>query len=113
MTGEPGRRPALAPERATSAILHRVAVFDAPLVSFTLDGRPMQARQGESVLAAILCHGGRLRRHESGGEPRAGFCLMGACQDCWVWLGPAERGRACTTPVADGMQVSTSPDPPT
>lgn len=95
-----------------AAILHRVAAFDTPVVSFTLDGRPMQARQGESVLAAILCQGDHLRRHESGGAPRAGFCLMGACQECWVWLGPAERGRACTTPVADGMRVSTSRDPP-
>jgi len=95
-----------------SPILHRVASFDTPLLSFTVDGRPMQARQGESVLAAILCHGDHLRRHEVGGEPRAGFCLMGACQDCWVWLGPDERGRACTTPVAAGMQVSTLPDPP-
>jgi predicted molibdopterin-dependent oxidoreductase YjgC len=95
-----------------SGILHRVAGFDTPRVSFSLDGRPMQARQGESVLAAILCQGGQLRPHEIDGAPRAGFCLMGACQDCWVWIGPGERGRACTTPVADGMRVSTSPDPP-
>jgi hypothetical protein len=92
-------------------ILLRVAGFDAPTVTFTLDGDTVEARRGESVLAAILSRSGSLRRHEAGGEPRAGFCLMGACQDCWVWLGPDRRGRACTTPVTEGMQVSTSPPP--
>ena len=28
---------------------------------------------------------GALRAAEFGPEARAGFCLMGACQDCWVW----------------------------
>ncbi len=95
-----------------SPILFRVASFDTPLLTITVDGRQIQARQGESVLAAMLSHGDHLRLHESGGEPRGGFCLMGACQDCWVWIGPGERARACTTPVRAGMAVSTTPDTP-
>jgi predicted molibdopterin-dependent oxidoreductase YjgC len=95
-----------------ASILHRVAAFDTPLVRFTLDGRTVEARAGESVLAAILTHTDHLRRHEQSGEKRAGFCLMGACQDCWVWFGPDRRGRACTIEVAEGMRVSTSPSPP-
>ena len=91
-----------------SSILHRIAAFDTPVVSFTLDGRTIRAREGESVLSAILSHGDQLRQHETNGEPRAGFCLMGACQDCWIWFGPDERGRACTTLVAEGMRVSTT-----
>jgi predicted molibdopterin-dependent oxidoreductase YjgC len=93
-------------------LLHRIATFDTPSVHFTLDGETIEAKAGETVLAAILTHTGHLRRHEQSGEPRAGFCLMGACQDCWVWLGPDRRGRACTTAVAEGMQVSTSPAAP-
>jgi D-hydroxyproline dehydrogenase subunit gamma len=93
-------------------ILFRIAGFDAPAVAFTLDGETIHARAGESVLAAILAHMDHLRRHETNGERRAGFCLMGACQDCWVWLGADRRGRACTTAVEDGMRVSTSPLPP-
>ncbi|WP_291296792.1 (2Fe-2S)-binding protein [Elioraea sp.] len=92
-----------------SPMLFRVASFDTPVVNLTVDGRSIQARRGESVLAAMLSHGGHVRRHEHGGAPRASFCLMGACQDCWVWIGAGERARACTTPVADGMEVSTSP----
>lgn len=93
-----------------SSILVRVAAFDTPAVTMTVDGVPIVARQGESVLAAMLSHGDHVRRHENGGEPRAGFCLMGACQECWVWIAAGERARACTTPVVDGMAVSTSPE---
>ncbi len=90
------------------ALLLRIAAFDTPVLTVTVDGRAIEARQGESVLAALLCHGDHVRRHETNGEARAGFCLMGACQDCWVWFGPGKRGRACTTPVADGMAVITA-----
>jgi predicted molibdopterin-dependent oxidoreductase YjgC len=88
-------------------LLLRIADFATETVSFTLDGEPARARAGETVLAAILTRADHVRRHETSGEKRAGFCLMGACQDCWVWLGPDRRGRACTTPVEEGMQVST------
>ena len=90
-------------------LLTRIAAFDTPLVSITLDGEPVRVHTGQSVLAAILSCSNHVRRHELNGEPRAGFCLMGACQDCWVWFGENQRGRACTTQVAEGMEVSTSP----
>jgi hypothetical protein len=87
--------------------LWRIARIDAPAVTIFLDGVPLQARQGETVFAAVLCHSGFVRRLDSNDEKRAGFCLMGACQDCWVWFGPDDRGRACTTLVEDGMQILT------
>jgi D-hydroxyproline dehydrogenase subunit gamma len=74
-------------------------------VCFTIDGDPAEAFAGESLLVAILALRPALRRLEFGGEPRAGFCLMGACQDCWVWVDDA-RKRACTTQVQDGMRVA-------
>ena len=82
---------------------------DAGPVAFTVDGRPAVAQAGDSVLAAILTNTHYIRRLEFGGEPRAGFCLMGACQDCWVWFGDGRRVCACTTLVSAGMAVSTTP----
>jgi D-hydroxyproline dehydrogenase subunit gamma len=96
-----------------SPLLTRIAPINGSPVTFTLDGETVQAHLGESVLAAILLRSDHLRRHEVNGEPRAGFCLMGACQECWVWLGPDRRGRACTTPVTEGMEVSTLATYPT
>ena len=70
-------------------------------IPFTIDGEPAEAREGDLLLTAILLH----RRFEFGETDRAGFCLMAACQDCWVSLADGRRMRACTTPVAAGMAV--------
>lgn len=86
--------------------LQRLAETNRPAVSFTLDGRPVAALVGDSLLTAILTHDGYLRTSEFGDGPRAGFCLMGACQDCWVNVEGGGRVRACTTPLAEGMRVS-------
>jgi NADH dehydrogenase/NADH:ubiquinone oxidoreductase subunit G len=85
----------------------RIAPFTGAPVRILVDGREVEARDGESVLTAILAVSGHVRELDSNGEKRAGFCLMGACQDCWVWFADAPRGRACTTPVRDGLQVFT------
>lgn len=80
---------------------------DRPALRFTLDGAAMEARQGDTLLTAILGGGGgHLRHSEFGDGPRAGFCLMGACQDCWVRVEGRGTVRACGTLVADGMAVS-------
>ena len=92
-------------------IVHRLIARDAPQVAIRIDGADGEAYAGESLLVAILARGARVRRHEASGTPRAGFCLMGACQDCWVWTREGTRLRACTTPVAAGMDVLTEPPP--
>ena len=90
-----------------SAILHRIAGAAREPVTFELDGRACSALEGDTVLTAILTQATRLREAEFSGAPRAGFCLMGACQDCWVRLVDGERLRACTTVVEPGMRVRT------
>jgi predicted molibdopterin-dependent oxidoreductase YjgC len=91
--------------------LVRAILPDAPPVSIRLDGVEVAARIGDSVLVAVLTAQGALRRHELSDEARAGFCLMGACQDCWVWLADGRRVRACTTVVEAGMHVLTGAPP--
>jgi len=86
--------------------LQRVAEMDRPAVSFMLDGAPADACVGDTLLTAILAQDGYLRASEFGDGLRAGFCLMGACQDCWVIIEGGGRVRACTTPIEDGMRVS-------
>jgi predicted molibdopterin-dependent oxidoreductase YjgC len=76
-------------------------------IGFTIDGRPATASEGDTLLSAILLNVGSLRRFEFGAERRAGFCLMGACQDCWVSLDSGERLRACTSLVRAGMAIVT------
>lgn len=74
-------------------------------VRFRFDGVECEALAGDTVLTAILAGASALRQSEFGPEDRAGFCLMGACQDCWVWQEEGPRLRACTTPIAEDMRL--------
>jgi predicted molibdopterin-dependent oxidoreductase YjgC len=87
----------------------RLAETRRAAVTVVIDGRPVQALAGDTVLVAMLTAVDHVRTAEFGEGHRAGFCLMGACQDCWVWTGAGERLRACSTTVADGMELCTSP----
>lgn len=84
---------------------HRLTARGGKTVSFTIDGVAHAAFEGDLLITAILAVRGSLRRFEFGDGDRAGFCLMGACQDCWVTLATGERLRACTTLVRPGMAV--------
>ena len=95
-----------------SARFVRLAEAERRAVAFRLDGRAVAGLEGDTVLTAMLTVGRDLREVEFGGGTRAGFCLMGACQDCWVWTDAGERFRACDTPVRAGMSILTrQPEP--
>ncbi|WP_336603739.1 2Fe-2S iron-sulfur cluster-binding protein [Bordetella sp. 02P26C-1] len=63
---------------------------------------------GDSVLTAILTRQSRVRNTEFSHEPRAGFCMIGACQDCWVWYEDGSRLRACTTRLRADVRLCTA-----
>ena len=89
----------------SQAQFRRVVFRSGAGVTLSFDGAPLRATAGDSVLAALLENGALARRLEFGAEPRAGFCLMGACQDCWVVVEGMGRVRACATLAAQGMEV--------
>jgi hydrogen cyanide synthase HcnB len=88
-------------------ILRRLAEQDREPIEIFIDQRRVDALRGDTVLTAMLLQSNRLRTSEFGGEPRAGFCLMGACQDCWVTTETGERFRSCSTFVRPGMRLLT------
>jgi hypothetical protein len=82
-------------------------------IRFRLDGGDIDALEGDTLLTAILLQRGYLRKSEFGadnleGDPRAGFCLMGACQDCWIWRSDGTRLRACSAYVTEDLNLRTS-----
>lgn len=87
----------------------RLAETDRPSFTLQIDGESATALAGDTLLVALLTHGRRVRDSEFGDGPRAGFCLMGACQDCWVWTPDGDRLRACSTVAEAGMSVLTRP----
>ncbi|MFP3924655.1 (2Fe-2S)-binding protein [Pseudomonas sp. W5-36] len=91
------------------ALLKRLTERDRAVLPFTLDGQPASGLQGDTVLTAVLTAEDSLRGSDFSGEPRAGFCLMGACQDCWVKLGDGRRVRACSTLLEANVCVTRDP----
>ncbi|MRV70470.1 (2Fe-2S)-binding protein [Duganella sp. FT92W] len=85
----------------------RLAETERAPVRIVIDGTPAEALAGDTLLAALLNNTRDLRASEFGDGRRAGFCLMGACQDCWVWTVDGGRLRACTTVVEEGMHIIT------
>ena len=87
--------------------LVRLLDADRPRLGITVDGAAVEARRGDTLLTAILASGlGWLRTSEFGDGKRAGFCLMGACQDCWLRVEGRGTVRGCTTLAEDGMRVA-------
>jgi hypothetical protein len=86
----------------------RVAAQDRRSLVFFIDGSSAEALEGDTVLTAILTNRRHIRDFEFAAERRAGFCLMGACQDCWVRRPDGEALRACMTSIEAGMELVTT-----
>jgi predicted molibdopterin-dependent oxidoreductase YjgC len=96
-------------ETAQAGRFRRLAESGRRRIQLTVGDGRIEAMEGDSLLTALLLAGQHLRQSEFGDGPRAGFCLMGACQDCWVSLCDGRRVRACTTPAEDGMVLEAIP----
>lgn len=89
-------------------IAETIAETQRQPVSFWLDGRSVSALAGDTVLTAVLTQADSLRMSEFSGRPRAGFCLIGACQDCWMRTEDGQPLRACSTEIQAGMRLLTT-----
>jgi predicted molibdopterin-dependent oxidoreductase YjgC len=73
-----------------------------------VDGRPLRAHAGETVLGVLWGAGMRsLRLTALKGEPRGFLCGMGTCFDCLVTVDDRLNVRACLEPVRPGMHIFT------
>ena len=97
------------------AIFKRIIESDRPTVSMFIDDKPVLAYAGDTVLTAILTQRDHIRHSDVGGlnvvgtsqgvDVRAGFCLMGACHDCWVRSAEGPGLRACSVLVRENMHI--------
>ncbi len=75
-------------------------------VSITIDGKPLDAFDNESVAAAILASGRRiLARSIKNHRPRAIFCLQGKCGWCLMTIEGTPNVRACLVSASEGLRV--------
>ncbi|MDX9957409.1 MAG: (2Fe-2S)-binding protein [Spirochaetia bacterium] len=74
-------------------------------VEIFLDGKPLKAREGEPVMAALVAAGVKVFRHTAKGSPRRMFCGIGRCTDCVMKVDGVPGVRTCVTRVQAGMRV--------
>ena len=76
-------------------------------VTLTIEGKDINAFEGDTVAAAMLTAGFAYTRITSEKEKRrAPFCMMGICFDCLVEINGIPNQRACQTLVQAGMHVN-------
>ena len=98
--------PKLLNEIADHPILGPLA--EKPLVTITVDGKPIQAREGEPIAAQLLANGIKVYRYtRKRGEPRGMFCAIGRCTDCVMTVDGLPNVRTCITPVRADMVIKT------
>lgn len=126
--------PSVFPDPSAQPQFVRLTGRARPPLTFTLDGVATPAHEGDTILAAVLTlrrclsdtlldgervipprvplrcgaapDGRGIRASGRPGGAHAGFCLMGACQECWV-TADGRAVRACGTLVRAGMRVTT------
>jgi sarcosine oxidase subunit alpha len=80
-------------------------------VKIKVNGRPIQAYSGETLLAVLFAEDIIPLRHTfKNNKPETaagGFCGMGICRECRVSVDGIADRRACMTEVREGMEVLT------
>lgn len=75
-------------------------------IEIVVDGRPVRAREGQSLAVALLNAGVVPFRHTPvSAQARAPMCLMGVCFDCLVEVDGAPNVQACMLEVQEGMRI--------
>jgi sarcosine oxidase subunit alpha len=75
-------------------------------VALTIDGRRVEAREGDTVAAAMLAAGLlQCRTTPVSGALRGPYCMMGVCFECLVTIDGAGNRQACLVYVREGMAV--------
>jgi sarcosine oxidase subunit alpha len=75
-------------------------------IRLVFEGRPLVAREGDTVAAALVAHGVRVfGRSSKYHRPRGLRCGNGTCSCCAMRVDGLPGVRTCVTPARDGMVV--------
>ncbi len=79
-----------------------------PTITASIDGKPIKARRGDTVAAALLAAGHLVNRTTPvTGAPRSAFCLMGVCFECLVTIDGVGNRQGCLIEITEGMNIET------
>lgn len=81
-------------------------IEESKVVTIFLEGKPLPAREGQTVAAALMANGiYKLGHSRMSSQPRGLYCANGRCQSCLMTIDGVEHVRSCHTLVKDGMQI--------
>ena len=81
---------------------------DRRKVRICVDGKDIEAFEGEPIAATLFAHGVKVLRHTPVlNEPRGIFCNRGRCTDCIMKVNGRPNVRTCVTMVTEGMVIET------
>lgn len=75
-------------------------------LQFIVNGKPVFARRGTTVAAALM-QAGVANRKSVSGQPRNPLCAMGICMECCATINGVQHLRTCQVLVEAGMEVVT------
>ena len=77
-----------------------------PAIELHVDGRPIEAHEGDTLAIALLSADVAAFRHTPvSDEPRAPLCLIGVCFDCLVEVDGRQNVQSCMVETRSGMKV--------
>ena len=75
-------------------------------VHILVDGAAVEAREGDTVSAALLACGRDVRRATAvSGVPRLPYCMMGVCFDCLAEIDGTPNRQSCMVAARPGMRI--------
>jgi predicted molibdopterin-dependent oxidoreductase YjgC len=75
-------------------------------IRLTVDGRTVEAEEGDSVASVLLRLDPPFSRTTPVGEkPRTPYCMMGVCFDCLAVVDGLASTQTCLVMVRQGMRV--------
>ena len=100
----------LSKENAMRVVRHPILGKSEPRrkVTLVVDGKPLEALEGEPIAAALMAMGIKVfRKTPKRKEPRGVFCAIGQCTDCIMTVDKVPNVRTCVTSVREGMEIWT------
>lgn len=87
-------------------ILEYLDMKDRKKVYIIVNGKKVEAYEGEPIAAALIANGVKVfRKTPKLKSPRGVFCVLGRCADCIMNVNGTPSIRTCVTPVKEGMII--------
>ena len=90
-------------------IEHPILTFkQGKKIKFTLDGKTLEGREGDTIASALQAAGVRVFRESINlHRPRGFFCAIGRCANCSMIVDGVPNTKVCVTRLKEGMAVET------